>query len=341
MKHDVLCGAMLFTRKLNQMHLDQIDLNLLRLFHRLWGERSVRGAALRLGVTPSAVSHGLTRLRRVFDDPLFVRSGSVMLPTPQAAKLATLVGEVLTRLESELFAGCGFTPSSAALEFRIALSDMSEMVMLPALLQALAQQAPGCALRSQRLAHDAVEDALESGAVDLAIGYVFKPRRNSFQQTLYEHDFRVVAWDRHPRLGPHLDKLQYEAERHLVAEVGSDEHLQHALQTSGIQRRVAVRVGGLLSLPWLLPESELIATVPSHLARAAAGRFPLRYWPLPLPVAPYAIKSTWHTRLQGDEAHRWFRELVYETLRHYPEWHWDTGDEQPALNPRKAVRKAR
>lgn len=302
------------------MHIDSFDLNLLRLFHRVWVERSVRGAAQHLGLTPSAVSHGLMRLRQELGDPLFVRSGKGLRPTPQAAKLALLVNEVIGRLESELFVGQGFTPASAAREFTLALSDMSEMVMLPALLQALGQQAPGCTLRSQRLAHGSVEDALENGDVDIAVGYVFQPRLNFYQQTLYEHDFRVIAWSAHPRLHSGLGIHEYESERHIVAEVGADEHLRRGLHATGLQRRVAVRVGGLLALPWLLPGSDFIATVPTHLAKAASSRFPLQHWALPFDIPPYAIKSTWHARFQNDEPHRWFRELVYEVLRHYPTW---------------------
>jgi len=92
-------------------------------------------------------------------------------------------------------------------------------------------------------------------------------------------------------------------------------------------------VGGLLSLPWLLPETPLLATVPSHLARVACGRFPLRQFPLPFEVPPYAIKTHWHARMHNDEGHRWLRETVYELLRHYPKWRWAADGPQPPLGP--------
>ena len=326
--------------RMNAMHIDKLDLNLLLLFDRLWAERSVTRAADRMGLTQSAVSHGLARLRTLFNDRLFVRAGGQMLPTPRAAELASTVQEVMQRLERELFPRTHFEPASAQRSFSVALSDLGETVMLPALLQAFAQQAPGCQLRSVRLPIDSIEDALASGAVDLAVGNVFEPRRNGFQQTLYAHDYRVIAWDSHPRLGARLSLAQYQAERHLVADVGSDEHLrQQGLQAQGVQRKVAARVGGLLSLPWLLPETELIATVPSHLAHSASGRFPLQHWPLPLVVPGYAIKSAWHARMQGDSGHRWFRDLVYQQMRHYPDWQWEQGHGQPALRPRAAARR--
>lgn len=328
--------------RMNAMHIDTLDLNLLLLFDRLFAERSVTRAAQRLGLTQSAVSHGLRRLRALFNDRLFVRAGGLMLPTPRATELALTVQEVIQRLERELFPRTHFEPASAQRSFSIALSDLGETVMLPALLQAFAQQAPGCTLRSVRLPLDSIEDALLSGAVDLAVGNGFEPRRNGFQQTLYAHDYRVIAWSGHPRLGARLSLAQYQAERHLLVEVGSDDHLRLlGLQPQGVQRQVAARVGGLLSLPWLLPETELIATVPAHLAHAACGRFPLRHWPLPLAVPAYAIKSAWHARLQGDPAHRWFRELVYEQMRHYPEWQWlQPAQGEPALRPRAAARRA-
>ncbi len=323
------------------LHTEGLDLNLLMLFHRVWVERSVSRAAERLGLTQSATSHGLARLRLLLGDPLFVRAGGAMLPTPRATALARPVQEMIERLERDIFPSAHFEAANAQREFSIALSDLGEIVTLPYLLQEFAQRAPWCTLRSTRLPNSAIEDALETGAIEFAMGNVFEPKRNCFQQTLYTHDYRVIAWTGHPRLGKvagkRLSLAQYQQERHLVAEVGSEDHLRrHGLQPRGLQRTVAATVGGLLSLPWLLPETELIATVPSHLAQVACGRFALQQFALPLAVPPYAIKTYWHARMHSDPGHRWFRETAYELLRHYPEWQWPPDSPQPALRPRAA-----
>lgn len=107
----------------------------------------------------------------------------------------------------------------------------------------------------------------------------------------------------------------------MVAETGSDDHLRTTgLVPRGLQRKAAVTVGGILSIPWLLPGTELLATVPSHLATIACRRFGLQSFKLPLDVPPYAIKTYWHPRSHSDAGHRWFRELVYGVMVRYPDW---------------------
>lgn len=320
-------------------HVELLDLNLLLLFHHLWMERNVSRAAERLGLSQSAASHALARLRRLFDDALFVRAGGMMLPTPRANELADPVQAVIQRVERDILPRTRFDVASAQRQFTIALSDLGEVVMLPFLLQEFARLAPGCTLVSARVPNAAIEDALERGTLDLAIGNVFEPRRNAFQQTLYTHHYRVIAWDHHPRLGKRLTLAQYQQERHLAADTGSDEHLRvQGLIPRGVKRQVAATAGGLLALPWVLPETELLATVPGHLARVACGRFPLQSWPLPFEVPDYAIKTYWHARMHGDEGHRWFRETVYELMRHYPDWAWDSGEPSAPLRPRVTAR---
>ena len=219
-------------------HTESLDLNLLMLFHQVWTQRSVSRAAERLGLTQSAVSHGLARLRLLFDDQLFVRAGGAMVPTPRAAALAIPIHEVIERLERDIMPRARFDAGTAKRSFSIAMSDLGEIVVLPPLLQQLALQAPGCRIASVRVPNGQIEDALEDGSVDLALGNVFEPRRNCFQQTLYTHDFRVIAWDAHPRLGKRLSLAQYQAEKHLVAQNGSEEHLRlQVLAPAGVQAR--------------------------------------------------------------------------------------------------------
>lgn len=338
---DNLCGNVSFLiDNMKTEHTDAIDLNLLMLFHQVWTHRSVSAAAEHMGLTQSAVSHSLARLRRLFDDQLFVRAGGAMVPTPRAAALAIPIHEVIDKLQRDILPRTRFDAATAQRSFSIALSDLGEIVTMPVLLQHLALKAAGCRLHSIRLPNSEIEDALESGHIELAVGNVFEPRRNCFQQTLYTHDYRVIAWDRHPRLGQQLSLAQYRQERHLVAQTGSDEHLRrHGLLPGGVQREEVASVGGLLSLPWLLPETELLATVPSHLAKVACGRFPLQQFALPLDVPPYAIKTYWHARLHSDDGHRWLRETTYELMRHYPQWEWEAEGPQPPQGPRASRRR--
>ncbi len=337
LENDALCNhSDSFIANMSPIHTNGIDLNLLVLFHQVWSERNVSRAAERLGLTQSAASHGLSRLRLLFADQLFVRSGGAMLPTPRADALAIPIQDVIERLQRDIIPRSLFVAATAPQAFTVALSDLGEIVSLPHLLREFEQRAPHCSLRSVRVPNSEIEGALEAGSIDLAIGNVFEPKRNCFQQTLYTHDYRVVVWDKHPRLGKRLTLAQYQQERHLVADTGSDHHLRtHGLAPGRVQRDVVATVGGLLSIPWLLPETALLATVPSHLAKVACGRFPLRHFALPFDVPAYAIKTYWHARMQSDEAHRWLRETTYEVLRHYPTWQWDSDGPQSTLGPRR------
>jgi DNA-binding transcriptional LysR family regulator len=302
-------------------HIASVDLNLLLLFHAVYVERSVSRAAERLGMTQSGVSHALAKLRGLFNDELFVRVRGAMLPTPRAEQLFDPVGDLIDTLENRILPVASFDPANTQRTFSVAMSDLAEIVGLPPLIASLKRRAPSCAIRTVRMPNSAIEDALEAGTIELALGSVYEPQRNIYQQTLYLHDYSVLAWKKHPRLGTKLSLAQYKQEGHLVAQTGSDDHLRSTgLAPHGVTRRIEVSVGGLLSIPWLLPDTELLATVPTHLARIACGKFPLRMYPLPLKVPTYAIKTYWHPRSNNDAGHRWFREMAYEVMHSYPTW---------------------
>lgn len=306
------------------MHTDplaRIDLDLLRAFHVVMTERHVSRAADRLGMTQPGLSRALARLRELFQDDLLVRAGAAMLPTPRALELHAAVKDLLALIEQRILPVARFDAGSAQREFTTAMSDMAEVVCLPRLVEALRQCAPGCTLRSRRLPTEELTGALESGVIELAIGNVFEPRTNIYQQTLYQHGYVVLACKDNPHIGSTLTLEDYRALPHVVATTGSDDHLQQAgLAPLGIERQVALRVGGILSIPWILPGSGFIATVPAHMARMVTGVLPLRADPLPFEVPPFLLKTYWHPRSHTDPAHRWLREQVYEVLHTYPHW---------------------
>ncbi|HEY8358545.1 MAG TPA: LysR family transcriptional regulator [Ramlibacter sp.] len=302
-------------------HLSKIDLDLLRAFDALMNERSVTRAAEQLGMTQSGLSHALGRLRDAFHDDLLVRSGPQMVPTARALELHDAVRGMLEILEQKIMPVARFDPAVSQRQFTTAMSDMAEVVALPPLMARMQEAAPGCTLRNRRLPNPELTSALESGVVELAVGNVFEPSANIYQQTMYRHDYAVLACALNTRLSPRLTLAEYLALPHVVATIGADEHLeQTALGPRGLQRHIALVVGGTMSIPWILPGTELIATVPSHLARLVRGVLPIQVHSLPLDAPPFAIKTYWHPRSQTDPGHRWFRELVFEVMHDYPEW---------------------
>jgi DNA-binding transcriptional LysR family regulator len=306
---------------MSSIHDSRLDLNLLLVFAAVYTERSATRAAAKLRMTQSGVSHALAKLRQLFGDDLLVRAGGTMVPTPRADQLYAAVRGVIETVESQVLPIAEFDPGKARREFITTMSDLSEVISLPPLMESLRHAAPGCTIRNVRAPGHELAQVLESGRAELAIGNVVSPASTLYQQAMYTHDFAVIAWSQHPRIRKQLSLERYLAEQHAVAAAESDEYLVGmGLAPRSLQRRVGVTVGGFMTIPWLIQHTELIATVPTQLAEMACKRFSLRAYPLPFTVTPYSIKTYWHPRSHSDSGHRWFREHVKTVMRPYPNW---------------------
>lgn len=305
---------------MHAVHLRGLDLNLLVLFHAVFTEQGVSAAAQRLGMSQSALSHGLSRLRETFQDELFVRSGLAMMPTRRALELYEPIREIIDNVHSRILPAVSFDPTKAVRQFTIGGSDAGEIVFLPTMLRHFSQRFPGCTIHALRLGSADIPAALETGAIELAIGSLPERPQHFYEQVLYHHDYAVIAWNNHPRLGDTLSQDDYLREQHIVVASGTDQHLVcAALAPHGWKRNVVGTVGGFLGLPWLLIDSEWIATVPRHVAQAFEQRFPIRRFSLPVQAPPYPITSHWHPRSHHDPGHRWMRQFVFDLLRRYPD----------------------
>lgn len=296
-----------------------MDLNLLRVFDEIYAHRSLTQAAEQLGVTQSALSHSLRKLRAAFHDELFVRQGMAMQPTSRANALYLPVRRIMDTLSTEVLAMSQFDPSTARREFSLAMVDMAEVVFLPPLMRHLRKHAPGCTLRTRRMPTESIAAGLESGAVELAVGNITAVHDSIYRQTLFQHDFVVLAWRHHPRIRAGLSWKAYQAEEHVVVTSGSDEHLcSTILDKKGIKRKSFVTVGGFLSVPWLIQGTDLLATVPTRLSEDIAAAADVVQFPLPDKTPPYGLHSLWHARQHNDPGHRWLRESLFSLMRNYP-----------------------
>jgi DNA-binding transcriptional LysR family regulator len=300
---------------MNSSQLARMDLNLLRLFHTIYAAKGVSAAATRLGVTQSAVSHGLARLRAAFGDALFVRSGLALVPTARADSLFVSVQAMLEIFEHQIARPVSFEPRAQAHSFTLAMSDMAELVLLPLLIQKLRAAAPQCILRVSRLQTRRVAEALDTGRAELTIGIFPDPPAHLYRQTLYEQNFVVIAWTGHPRLKSRLTWQAYERAEHVIADTGADQYLEASiLAPLGIKRRARVSVEGSLAIPWLLKGTDLIATVPARLDDEIARAAAVRQFQLPSKAKPYPLQSMWHPRVHDEPAHRWLRESIFEWM---------------------------
>ncbi len=287
-----------------RVELATVDLNLLVVLSVLLDERSVTAAAGRLARTQSAISHALGRLRELFDDPLFIRVGATMQPTPRAEALREPLVELLRRAEGLVFVPSCFDPAAAALRLRIAASDYQQLVVLLPALARLRELAPGVDVEVAGPQADLVR-ALALGELDLGMIVGATPSGLESEPLLDDRFVCVVG----PKLRlRRLDLETYAGLAHaLVAPVGRPGgFVDDALATCGLTRRVAVVLPNFLSALRLVEDSELILTLPERLVDAVGGSG-LRRLPPPLELPTLALGVAWHERVANDPAIAWIR----------------------------------
>jgi DNA-binding transcriptional LysR family regulator len=292
-----------------------LDLNLLHIVVALHEERSVSRAAERLGVSQPTVSGALAKLRESLDDPLFVRAGGAMQPTEKALAMLKPIREMLATVRDDILVSSRFSPASVSTPVTVALSDVGEMVFMPRLMEAVRAQAPQATMRSVDLPHSALPEALESGQVDLAIGYFPDlARANIYQQRLMSHHFVCLLRAGHPLASrTRLTLAQFLQLEHAVVRAPgrSQEIFEQHLKDARIQRKVALTTPHFLSIPAILARSDLVVTVP-HAMGIAFGRpeYGLKAVQPPFRSPRIELRQHWHRKVHKAPRTIWLRQLV-------------------------------
>ncbi|QCP54077.1 LysR family transcriptional regulator [Trinickia violacea] len=293
--------------------LDNIDLNLLRVFHAIVEERSLTRAGERLALSQPAVSYALGRLRALFDDPLFVRTRSGMQPTPVAMEVAEIVGRALDTVREALRYAESFEPAVSTRTFRLSLSDAGEMAYLPAICAALHAQAPRIRLSVRPMPVEAIEDALRSSRLDFAIGNHPELLASTKHCLLFEEDYVCMTrWRAELPPGEKLGLEDFLKASHI--KVQSQEHSHHALddalRAQGIGRDIALEVPHFVALPSILTVTDLYATLPRRLAHILNRAGAFRIYDLPVTLPPAPVTMHWHEHFHKEEGIVWMRELL-------------------------------
>ena len=299
------------------MDLLDFDLNLLLTFDAIYRHHSLSAAAGELHLTQPAVSAALKRLRERLDNPLFVRTSHGMRPTPFADNMAGKVARALDILR-EVDQPDVFSPSTTTVHYRIYINDVGMQVLLPHVLRQVSEQAPGARLTVIDLRPDEVVDALDTGVVDLAIGYFLGMPNWAHQQTLRNTSYVCAVRDGHPDIHGGLSMAQFLRARHAMYWTSGSPHgiVEETLARLNLSRDVMLRVPRFASLPFLIAESDLVMTIPEDLGVAFSRMLPIRIYPPPMPLPNFEIKQYWHERHHAEDAHRWLRQLVkVETAR--------------------------
>nr|WP_041735342.1 LysR family transcriptional regulator [Paraburkholderia atlantica] len=303
------------------MHIRDLDLNLLNVFDALLRERSVTRAAAEVGLTQGAMSHALNRLRTYFEDQLFVKTPSGMVPTPKAATLAPAIMEVMAKLRENVVSQAQFHPRTARRIFTLCMTDMGELVFLPPLIRQLRKHAPDCTLRSVQVPLPQIKDILASGEADLALGSFRTAPEDLFQQLLFLHEFVTIVSVRNPAVGDTITREQFGTLRHIVVTLANSGGAAYdaAFEEHGIDRNIYLSTPHFLAVPLLIDQHpDLIATVPLELGNVFAKLGLVKFVPPPVPLPSFGLRQFWHPRFHDDRANIWLRRLIKETFEHYP-----------------------
>lgn len=294
-------------------HLARTDLNLLVVLAALVAEQNVTRAGKRIGLTQSAMSHALARLRATIEDPVLVRVGGAMVATHRAKTLAAAVDASLASIERALFAG-HFDPRTSTRTFTIGMSDYAELVLLPRLLARLREDAPGIDLWI--VAVEDVGGALARGAMDLVVAPLRDRDRIAGirEEKLFDERFVCTMRRGHPLSRGRLTLARYTSASHvLVAPTGRrGSFVDEALAGLGKSRRVMLGVPHFLVVPHVLRGSDLIVTLAERVAVAYTETHDLVSVAPPVEVPGFAMSQIWHVREDADEGHAWLRSVLAE-----------------------------
>ena len=298
----------------HELSLAGIDLNLLVVLDALLTERHVTRAAQKVGLTQSAASHALARLREELQDPLFVRTSEGMRPTTYGSRLAASVRDALQSLRTGLDRHPEFTPASSTRTLNVIMSDVSQMLYLPRLLPRIAAEAPGVTLHVRPLPAKAPHLILESGEVDLAVGAFSRLIAGCRQKRLYREHYVCVVRQDHPRFAQGMSSEAFcSVPQALVDPRGYvHERLDRWLAQQKVPRAVKLYVPYFLSLPPVIARSDLLVIMASRVAKTYAEMLPLKIMPPPVKLPSYDTRLFWHERFHRDPANRWLRSLYIE-----------------------------
>lgn len=293
-----------------------IDLNLLAVFQEVYRERQISGAARRLDLTQSAVSNALARLRRLFGDELFVRTGQGMQPTPFAEGLAGPVGAALAQVSLALNQRSVFDPATSTRRFTIAMTDVGEVHFMPALLERCRAAAPGLQLSSVRAGSIALKEAMESGRVDLAIGPFEDISEALYQRLLFRQPYVSMMRRGHPLTSGKVDLARFAAAEHLLVDSQESpyDRINQLLDKAGVGGSTRFRVPHFTAVPYIVSSSDLVVTVPQKLAERAGPPFGLAWITPPLALPTLQTNMFWHRRYNQDPGNAWLRNLVAQAF---------------------------
>lgn len=300
--------------------LAAVDANLVVALDALLQESNVTRAARRVGITQSAMSQTLARLRHQFDDPILVKVGRQMEPSPFGLRIKARLHTLLNELEAIVGERPTFDEKEASGRFVIATVDYLALVLFPALARAVALRAPGIDLGIQALDQASIAPQLQQGLVHLYIGVPGQTERALQMQHLFTDSFSVVVGSENPLCAGGMTIDSYASLPHILVSPRREAEsiISRELGAVGHTRRVAIEVPYFSIVPQLLKKSNLVATVPTRIASLYAEDHGVEVLAPPMPLPEIEICMAWHPTFSADPAQIWLRELVASVSQELP-----------------------
>jgi len=303
------------------VHLSQVDLNLFVVLEAIYREGNITRAGQQMNLTQPAISHALKRLRDLLQDPLFVRQGPHMVPTPFTRNIIEEVRQALQILEVNLSQSRNFVPENTRRSFHLSLWEYAEALILPSLMCRLTNAAPGMSITTSRVKRRDLETELASGSVDLAIDIPMTVSDRIRHKWLLNEPFVVIARHRHPAITNKLDLNTYLTQRHI--QVSSRRQgpslIDIELSRRGLQRQVFLRSQHNLAACMVVSKTDMLLTLPERHAQLlntglANMGVTNQVYPFPLQAPRLEAHLYWHESVENDPANRWLREEIEKIL---------------------------
>jgi DNA-binding transcriptional LysR family regulator len=299
---------------MKRIHSAALDLNLLKVFDAVMQARSASRAAALLGISQSAVSHALARLREVTGDPLFIRTAGRMEPTARAQRLAAPMHDALVQAARALSPEGeeSFDPMASDRVFTLGAGDYAATVLLAGLVAEMASAGWGIRLAVLPVDRQTAPDMLDSGRIDLALGLLPQQRRWHESAVLFEEIQSCVFDGMRLGIEAPISLPQFCALPHLIPSLHADfpTFVDEELAARGLARRSILATAHFLSIPMMLKRAAAISSLPRRLCLACANASSLTVSPLPVPARRFDISLLWHRRDSASPAHRWLRDRI-------------------------------
>lgn len=299
--------------------MDNVDIRLLRSFLVLMTEKSVSNAAEHLGVSQPAASHALSRLRELFDDPLLLRSRSGMVASNRAAEFEAGVRALLATYDGLLRLARPFDPAESSQTFVISAPEFPERLLLPDVARRARLEAPSVRIEMHAPPREKALELLESGRLDLRISWLQSPPQSLRSVQLFQDRIVCVADPQHPAVQGSITLQQFmqlpHARPHGAGRSVTGRVVDEAVEKLGGRLDLAFQVQNYLTIPLVLPGTDLIAVMPLRLALSLRKHHPLQIIEAPLRLPRIRYAAYWHERSHKDPAHMWLRRLVVEAAR--------------------------